>query len=166
VQDAISRWNDVAAQTSVSMVPHAGKPEDDHLVFTLGHQCSSQVGRRGGPQEITVTRRVRLGAVMHEIGHAIGLRHEHSRPDRDSHVKIMWENVLPIAHYNFISHADEPDGDYDTGSIMHYSRLAFSRNRWPTVVPVEGDTVEIGQRRALSQGDIARVARLYEGAGS
>ena len=37
----------------------------------------------------------RKGNIMHEIGHTLGLAHEHARPDRDQYVDIMWENIEP-----------------------------------------------------------------------
>ena len=32
--------------------------------------------------------------MIHEIGHVLGLGHEHNRPDRDQYVSILWHNVV------------------------------------------------------------------------
>ena len=49
---------------------------------------------------------------------------------------------------------------YDYGSIMHYSRKAFSKNGKETIVP-EDSNAHIGQRRALSAIDITEINQFY-----
>ena len=67
-----------------------------------------------------------IGTVLHEIGHAIGLFHEHSRPDRDEHVTLHYENLKPGFENNvklgMMSLITTNDIPYDHASIMHYSR--------------------------------------------
>jgi hypothetical protein len=101
------------------------------------------------------------GNCIHEIGHAAGLWHEQSRSDRDAFVTIIWENILPGAEANFTQHVTDGDdvGGYDYGSIMHYSRNAWSKNGNDTIVPTD-PSAQIGQREELSVGDILAVNRV------
>lgn len=34
-----------------------------------------------------------MGSVLHELGHVIGFRHEHTRKDRSDHVQIHYERI-------------------------------------------------------------------------
>ena len=50
--------------------------------------------------------------------------HEQSRPDRDDHLTVNWDNIEPGKEHNF--EMKDPDDvnyetPYDHGSIMHYS---------------------------------------------
>ncbi|EER02263.1 conserved hypothetical protein, partial [Perkinsus marinus ATCC 50983] len=71
-----------------------------------------------------------LGTVIHEIGHAIGLPHVQNRPDRDSYVSILWNNIAQDKEKNFfrLDNVQSPwlSTAYDYESIMHYGECEFS----------------------------------------
>jgi hypothetical protein len=68
--------------------------------------------------------------IAHELGHAIGLWHEHQRADRDQFVTIDLDNVPENARGNFNIITGIPlVGEYDFGSIMHYGRSEFAIDR-------------------------------------
>ncbi len=67
------------------------------------HSCSSHVGRQRGPQNISIAPACEhKGVVMHELFHALGRWHEHSRADRDNYIKVNQENILPSKYFHFI----------------------------------------------------------------
>jgi len=145
--------------------------ETDYVEFRQPSSgCSSPVGRDGGRQIIRLSQGCGFGSAVHEIVHSLGFWHEQSRPDRDSFVKINWDNIKDGKEGNFKrAHHNEVDSMgsvYDYGSIMHYGKRYFSKEG-------AGDTIEpfvegaaIGQRTALSAHDIWQIKALYKCGGT
>ncbi|MGH0131801.1 UNVERIFIED_CONTAM: hypothetical protein FKN15_059903 [Acipenser sinensis] len=142
-----------------------------HYARNTFSRCCSYVGRRGeGPQAISIGKNCdKFGIVVHELGHVVGFWHEHTRPDRDSHVTIIRENIQPGQEYNFLKmepgEVNSLGETYDFDSIMHYARNTFSRGvSLDTILPRKDDNglrSPIGQRIRLSQGDIAQARKLH-----
>lgn len=69
---------------------------------------------------------------MHELLHAVGFMHEQNREERDTFVKINFNNVEPSREKNFEKIRKGESSNfgvaYDFASVMHYSHVAFSRN--------------------------------------
>ncbi|KAG5849135.1 hypothetical protein ANANG_G00106790 [Anguilla anguilla] len=138
--------------------------EKDFLNIQSREGCYSFVGRQGGGQVVSLSRQgcVYHGIVQHEILHALGFDHEQTRSDRDKHVRILFENIIPDMVYNFKKIQTNNLGTpYDYSSVMHYGRYAFSKNREPTIIPIPNSNVEIGRRKQMSRLDILRINKLY-----
>jgi hypothetical protein len=163
ITDAIAHWNNQLAGT-IKLQPRNGEGNYVHFANTTSSgTCSSYIGNvRIGAQPVTVGSNCSTGNVIHEIGHAIGLYHEHTREDRNTFVKINFANIDSTKTHNFdqaISTSDDL-GAYDYGSIMHYPAYAFSINGQPTIETIPAG-ISIGQRSTLSSGDIAGVKMMY-----
>jgi Astacin (Peptidase family M12A) len=143
--------------------------QHDFVNIYSGRYCKSNLGRTGGMQEISLNRKTCMekGIIMHELLHALGYIHMHSRPDRDKYVKIQWNNIQPkwFSEFNRVNpnifmHLGTP---YDYQSIMHYGSTAFTKNGGHTIVPKnEAYLNVIGQRGGLSEGDIKRINNRYK----
>ena len=175
VQEAI---DDVSQSTNLSLIPRTN--EGSYVKFIDDNITSSSIGRQGGMQNIRLADWVVKGNIIHEILHAAGIYHEHSRMDRDNFIAINWDSIRSGYGQNFSKYGNGQDlGPYDYGSIMHYGPDFFGCwrcdngnvycNSAPsgaldcfqstTIVAPPG--IEIGQREMLSPGDIAGINTLY-----
>jgi len=128
VKNAIQHWNDV----TVARFVERGN-QDDYIQFvqTNENSSSSMVGKQGGKQEINLGVNFQERTVIHEIGHAIGLKHEHQRPDRDNFITVhrdrvidgKWDNNFKKKITNTVKTYD----NYDLTSRMHYSQYTFAK---------------------------------------
>jgi len=102
--------------------------------------------------------------LLHELGHLIGLEHEHQREDRDEHIKINWENIQEGKEYSFkiIKNQLIPIKlfEYDVNSIMHYASRAFSKNNKETITSFLFASVGI-HKSILLEKDIKKIQYLY-----
>ena len=130
--------------------------QSDYIRFTSHSEdgCSSYLGRRGGEQEITLGPGCNnMGKIIHEIGHALALWHEHTRPDRDSYVRILSNNVEEERRHNFNKQnsfeVDYQGTTYDYDSVMHYTRTEFGSPSGSTTIEVTNNAEYIRQRRPV-----------------
>lgn len=159
VTDAIQHWE---ANTNLRFRQRTN--ESNFVTFRPSDGCSANVGMRGGEQFVNLGDGCSTGNTIHEIGHAAGLWHEQSRKDRDNFVTINFTNIIPNTIHNFDQHITDGDdvGSYDYSSIMHYPRNAFAINpSIDTITPKPNPNVPIGQRTALSAGDVAAINAIY-----
>uniref|UniRef100_A0A8C2PX51 Metalloendopeptidase n=1 Tax=Cyprinus carpio TaxID=7962 RepID=A0A8C2PX51_CYPCA len=151
-----------AGVSCIRFVPHEGQRHFLYIMSDSG--CYSYLGRQGGGQVVSLQRHgcVYHRTVQHELLHALGFHHEQNRSDRDKHIKILLENVIPEEQHNFKkTETNNLATPYDYNSVMHYSRKAFSRNNEPTMIPIPDKKVVIGEARSMSRNDILRINRLY-----
>lgn len=157
----------ISACSGVSFVPaYPLHNFNDYIAFQYSSSGNnSYVGRQGGGQPINIHNNHK-GIIMHEIMHALGFFHEHSRADRDSYITIDWSNIRDEMEYSFYQYTSGVDiGGFDFESIMLYSSYisdpAFVYDASIPVIRKLDNTTFIGQRDSLSTGDINGLLTIY-----
>jgi len=144
--------------------------KESPAVFVISHPkkgCYSYVGMV--PQFVSQQLQLNdpaclsIGTAIHELGHALGMAHEQSRPDRDDYIRVNYNNIDPRHAFDFDV---EPNGftglPYDYLSIMHYDAFAFSLNGKPSLERADGSGhTNLGNRVGLSHSDVTQVAAMY-----
>lgn len=157
--------------------------QKDYIEFILGNDGSySKVGRIGGRQYINLDSTwANRGTAMHEIGHAVGLVHEHQcwifHDLTNSQLIFKWDNIKSSSKSNYQKYNDPHigytdslyDPNYPINSLMIYGSFS-SDNAINSSKPVMTynrfggvglESTFTAQRSYLSVSDRIAVAKKY-----
>ena len=164
IKSAVTQFN-TTFKGLLRFVPRT--TQHDYVNFDLtsppGGSCYSYIGDiRQGAQDINGGVDCPIPALLHEMGHAVGLYHEQSRADRDSFVTFNLANLIDGQEAQYLQPTDNAQdvGLYDFASIMMYFPLALSRNGKVTMESKPAG-IEFGVGSTYSAGDIDAIRRLY-----
>nr|BAU68232.1 hatching enzyme [Hynobius tokyoensis] len=165
--DDVDKFTDAMKElASVTCIRFVGRTtETDYINISPGNGCWSSMGRTGGLQAVSLGTGCMLkGIIQHELIHALGFTHEQSRSDRDDYVRIATEYIPKDKMSNFNKEDTNNLGlEYDYSSVMHYDKYAFtSSTGQQTIYPTKDPNAEIGQRRGVSNLDVAKINKLYD----
>ncbi|XP_069125087.1 hatching enzyme 1.2-like [Argopecten irradians] len=144
--------------------------------FVKGSGYFTAVGKRATysePHTITLgsVTHATNGSVLHELMHAMGFWHEHSRPDRNSTIEVHFDHVQKYRATNFIKlkpsevKPEYSSIQYDPCSLMHYGPYAFTKDKNKKTITLwdskSSMSCKMGQRNSATKQDILRIQKLF-----
>jgi hypothetical protein len=155
-REAFRHYEDRTTLRFVEVATDAG----DQILIDAEPGCLSAVGRQGGVQPLRAGDCTDLADVLHALGHAVGLRHEHEQP-------------RPVVSSSWLDGGrgpkPEPEeatfGGWDGHSIMQRA-VPWRSGSVDTVVLDDGDAMTVPGPPTLfayelSAGDIKGIQLMY-----
>ncbi|GMT02826.1 hypothetical protein PENTCL1PPCAC_25000 [Pristionchus entomophagus] len=143
-------------------------PTGDYMLFARSDGCMSSLGRIGGAQLVSIGYGCeQMGIIAHEVSHALGFWHEHSRPDRDQYLRVNSANMAQGTQAQFVKRsiqdAETQGLPFDYASVMHYAANSYARTS--LLFTLEPKDVlyrsTIGSRSEPSFLDYKHINKLY-----
>ncbi|MEV0251908.1 M12 family metallopeptidase [Nocardia sp. NPDC050712] len=145
--------------------PYAG--EKDYVYVRPGDTCRSDMGRQAGGQYLflNVTGCVNQAEVLRQFMFAAGMGWEHSSPDRDNYIDILWDNIPEGQRYLF-EQQNLSDftflGEFDFYSIRMLPLNVLGTNKPVYRIKRDGiDTNRIGRGKDFTSSDVDALNALY-----
>lgn len=169
INDAVYKWNQSVAYPKWRLNATAvNRVEFTTKTMPAGIAAQAQLGRLGGIQYIWIDpatyniydparKRYAYGTIMHEMGHTVGLLHEHQRCDREVYAMVNDPGQTILCGDKYKAY-----GPYNYSSIMHYGPWQSVQHRVGTPInPPVGSSAELGQRERIDTNDLRAIAELY-----
>jgi hypothetical protein len=160
---ACYEWNRL---TGIRFVQRTSTTQTNYIYVFKGNGNYSTVGMIGGGQELSLND-PNVGVAIHELGHALGMIHEHQRSDRNDHL-IVHSSVANTDNFSrYVSSTNY--GAFSWSSIMLYPSKQFSNGSYDMVRRNDGrpfpnniETAKAQNSYALpSTNDVALIRSIY-----
>jgi len=129
----------------------------------MSGSCESAVGMQGSQQFVSGAVNCTVATLLHEMGHTVGLLHEHQRPDRANFITFTPANTdkpFILGNLDMESQNYQTVGLYDYASVMHYPPFVFTKNNLPVLESVPAG-IPLSNSNGYSAGDLDQIQRLY-----
>lgn len=160
INTAVIEYN---SKTNTRWVQRTNQSNYVEFIFgsSTGADGWAHIGYQGGKQTISLDQYISVGSVIHEMGHTVGLYHEHARKDRDQYVSIQWNNIQDGQAYNFNKYTSGTDiGPFNINSVMMYWPNSYSKNGLPTIKRADNTNFTYN-RTGFTTGDINTINAMY-----
>lgn len=148
-------------------VMHRFLGNNDYVTIFRGKGCYSLVGRGRGSQPLSLGPGCENESIIiHELMHAIGFFHKHSRSDRDQYLDIHWHHIDKKMWPQFEKLQPEENlilTPFDYMSIMLYGPRTFSFDDFSITMTRKdgGRLIDVPFKNGLSKHDVHNVNQLY-----